>query len=53
MTMYAELLATLDRVVTLPPTTFPFQTVLDAEPRDAAQQVRASLRLGPPSPSTT
>ena len=50
LTMYAELLATLDRVVTLPPTTFPFQTVLDAAPRKAAQQVRASLLLSPDQP---
>lgn len=50
LTMYAELLATLDRVVTLPPTTFPFQTVLDADPRDAAQHVRATLRLRPDQP---
>lgn len=45
LTMYAEVLATLDRVVTLPPTTFPFQTVLPASPRDAAQQVRSALGL--------
>lgn len=50
LTMYAELLATLDGVVTLPPTTLPFQTVLDAAPREAAQQVRVSLGLKPDQP---
>ena len=50
LTMYAELLATLDDVVTLPPTTFPFQTVLDAAPQEAARQVRSSLRLDPHQP---
>lgn len=45
LTMYAELLATLDRIITLPPTTFPFQTVLEAAPRHAAHEVRSALML--------
>lgn len=50
LTMYAELLATLDRVVTLPPTTFPFQTLLDASPHQAAHEVRTALQLRPDEP---
>lgn len=50
LTMYAELLATLDRVVTLPPTTFPFQTILEVAPRQAALEVRAALKLRPNQP---
>lgn len=50
--LYAELLATLDEFVTLPPTTFPFQTILDVRPQQAATEVREALGLPPDQPIT-